>query len=355
MSQTGGSLVLEVDRSKPAEGFRLVEEPLPDRGPGAVLLAVECFSLSANNYGYIQAADALRTWDAFPSATPGYGRVPVWGVARVIAADPCVATVGTRVSGFLPMATHVGVHVVSTPTGLLASDEPRAGMLPVYRRLSVADADADPGIDTVLLPVYPFAALLADDLRNAGARNVLVSSASSRSAAALSRLLSGHGVEVTGLTSARHRHAVHSMGVYAQVVGYDELHRIRHRHSTVYVDVAGSAEVTGAVHRLLGSRLAASFAVGATHVRSPAAPQRPGPAVTWFNTGEREVRFVGEHGPTALQTLYAHARRQLLDWASAWLRIRTLEGLAAAEPVWHDILAGRSEPLAAVVIRPSGA
>ncbi|WP_197375754.1 DUF2855 family protein [Mycolicibacterium baixiangningiae] len=345
------SSVLEVHRDSPFDGFVTVQEPLPTGLTGNALLAVERFSLAANNLTYVLVNDVLRTLDAFPSPKPDRGRVPVWGIAEVIAADPSVATVGTRVAGFLPMATHADVRLTSTETGLLSIDAQRVGMLPIYRRLTPVVNDPrsiDADIETVLLAVHPFAALLAADVTATGARTVVVSSASSRSAAALSRLLTRAGVDVIGLTSSRHRPVAQSLAVYAQVLGYDEVDQIR--DGSVYVDVAGSAEVTTAVHDRLGSRLVESIAVGGTHLRS--LPSTPGPALTRFNTGDREVDMVRERGWQAVQAMYDDARADLTAWATRWLRITTVNGLTATEPVWRDIVAGRSDPLSAVVIRP---
>lgn len=345
------SSVLEIHRDRPYDGFTTVREPLPTGAPESVLLAVEQFSLATNNLSYILVNDVLRTLDAFPSPTPHHARVPVWGVAEVIDADPSVAAVGTRVAGFLPMATHTAVHVASGETGLLSVDAQRVGMLPIYRRLTPVLTEAGSNaadVETVLLAVASFAALLAADVTATGARTVVVSSASSRSAAALSRLLTRAGIDVIGLTSAKHRHVAQSMAVYSRVFGYDEIDQLR--EGSVYVDVAGSAEVTTAVHDRLGSRLLSSIAVGATHLRSM--PPAEGPPLSMFNTGDREVEVVAERGWPAVQAMYEEARADLTGWAAQWLRITAVDGLAATEPVWLDIVAGKSDPLSAVVIRP---
>lgn len=71
-----------------------------------------------------------------------------------------------------------------------------------------------------------------------------------------------------------------------------------------------------------------------------------------FNTGDREVELTRERGWPAVQALYDDASSDLVAWAAGWLRIRTVTGLRATEPVWRDIVAGRSDPLSAVVVRP---
>ncbi|MFC7674378.1 DUF2855 family protein [Mycolicibacterium sp. GCM10028919] len=347
------SLVLEVDRNSPLDGFELVHEALPPRQPGLVTLAVERFSVAANNLGYVLVNDVLKTLEAFPSPSAPRARIPVWGIAEVVAADPTVAAVGTRVAGFLPMATRVAVRAESTDIGLLSVDDGRVDMLPIYRRLVPLPDDSESAgsdVETVLMPVHPFAALLANDVIGSGVRSVVITSASSRSASALARLLVNAGVVVVGLTSAAHRSAAETFGVYDRVLGYDEVDRLDPSDGTTYVDVAGSSDVTGAVHDRLGRHLVVSIGVGGTHARS--SPTGSGPPLAMFNTGDREVELTRERGWPAVQSLYDAARSELVPWASEWLRVRTVTGLGSTEPVWRDIVAGRSDPLSAVVIRP---
>jgi hypothetical protein len=45
------------------------------------------------------------------------------------------------------------------------------------------------------------------------------------------------------------------------------------------------------------------------------------------------------------------ARAVLVPWASAWMHVTTVDGLAGAARV-RNIAAGHVDPLAAVVIRP---
>ncbi|AQA02327.1 hypothetical protein BVC93_07655 [Mycobacterium sp. MS1601] len=347
--------VLEVERAAAFDHTRIVSDHLPD-APDAVVLEVQRFSLATNNLGYVMLGDILRSWDAYPSPSPGWGRVPVWGAARVVSAPSAVAEAGAVVTGYLPMATHTALRATAVPEGLLAVDQPRAGMLPIYRRLTAAPPvlaqwdDHQIDVDTVLLAVFPFATLLARDLGYAD--RVVLSSASSRSAAALARLLSATGTHVTGLTSARHRTAVESFGVYEQVLSYDNIAALPTAGEVVYVDLAGAAEVSAAVRDRLGSGLAATVIVGGTHLRTWSADGRHDPTVSVFNTGDREQELAAEIGQDAIEQLYPAARTDLNGWASQWLQVRTLAGLDAADQTWRDIAAGRSDPLSAVVIRP---
>lgn len=106
---------LEVRRDDLA-ATRVLDEPLPAVGVGQALLRVERFGLSANNVTYGVTGDALGYWRFFPG-TDGWGRIPAWGFAQVVAGDVNGLPAGTRVFGYLPM----GTHLLLEPTRVRAS------------------------------------------------------------------------------------------------------------------------------------------------------------------------------------------------------------------------------------------
>lgn len=190
---------MEVAREKPLEETRVSTDVLKEPREGELILAVERFGLSSNNITYAQLGDrfGLGYWRPFP-AEDGWGRVPAWGIARVLAGDPTLAQVGDRFVGLVPMADRMRLRAVRTPAGLRDTSAERSGMLPVYRDMrSVA---LDQGwreelldVHLVLRPAYPPAALLDDELGRDGTRVVLLTSATSKTALMTARLLSDAG------------------------------------------------------------------------------------------------------------------------------------------------------------------
>lgn len=77
---------------------------------GDALLAVRKWSFTANNISYAVAGAALRYWDFFPAGSPEVGRIPVWGVAEVVASRAEGVTAGQRVYGYLPMSSFLVVR-----------------------------------------------------------------------------------------------------------------------------------------------------------------------------------------------------------------------------------------------------
>ena len=65
---------------------------------GAARLAIESFSVTANNVTYAVVGDGFGYWNFFP-APDGKGIVPMWGHARVIESNCPELAAGERDSG----------------------------------------------------------------------------------------------------------------------------------------------------------------------------------------------------------------------------------------------------------------
>ncbi|HAC56754.1 MAG TPA: DUF2855 domain-containing protein, partial [Rhodobiaceae bacterium] len=68
---------------------------------GQVLAEIEKFALTANNITYAVAGDMLNYWSFFP-AEDGWGKIPVWGFARVVQSKCKGIPEGERIYGYLP-------------------------------------------------------------------------------------------------------------------------------------------------------------------------------------------------------------------------------------------------------------
>src|SRR3954453_13611838 len=86
---------------------RVVTEPAPDLAAGEALLRVERFGLTANNITYGALGDQLGYWRFFAASEDGWGRIPAWGFAEVVASAGAGLPEGRRAFGYLPMASHV--------------------------------------------------------------------------------------------------------------------------------------------------------------------------------------------------------------------------------------------------------
>ena len=147
----------------------------PEPKPGEVLLAVEAFAVTANNVTYAVVGEQVGYWNFFP-APEGWGIVPVWGYARVVASAAPEIAIGERVYGYLPMASHVIVQPGKISAGLFrdmaAHRQPMSSVYNQYRRLA-ADPAHDPAREDMRMlfePLFLTSFLIEDTLRRAGWR-----------------------------------------------------------------------------------------------------------------------------------------------------------------------------------------
>ena len=341
---------LEVRRDDLADA-RIVDEPPAVLADGEALLAVERFGLSANNITYGVAGDSLGYWRFFPASEAGWGRIPAWGFAEVVASASGALDEGERLFGYVPMASHVRLTPEEHGGAVVDAAPHRAELPPVYNRYRRAgDAAAGDARELVLRPLLITSFLLADQLvaeELAGARQVIVSSASSKTALALAFELARTGARVIGLTSSRNAEFVRSVGIYDEVGTYDELPDFDGAVDTVAVDIAGDPEVRRRVHETFGERLRRSVLVGATH-RAPdafaTAPGTPGPRPEFFFAPERVRVRAREWGPAEFEARVEAAFAACSSWTEGWLRIEESAGPDAALAAYRSVLAGEVRP-----------
>lgn len=92
---------------------------------GRAVVAVDRFALTANNITYAAFGDQMAYRRFFP-ASDGYGRIPVWGFADVMASGAEGLAEGERLFGYWPMATHCVVEPASTLFAKVEDRRPNA-------------------------------------------------------------------------------------------------------------------------------------------------------------------------------------------------------------------------------------
>ena len=343
----------------------LVDVTLPELGEGAVRLAVESFSVTANNITYAVVGDGFRYFDFFP-APEGFGIVPMWGHARVIESRHPDIAVGERVYGYLPMASHLDVRPGKVTTGgFLDTTDYRQPMSPVYNSYTrlAADPEHDPAREAermIFAPLFRTGFLIEYFLRGEGwfgAEQLIVTSASSKTAMGLASVArqSSSGIRRIGLTSKGNVGFVAASGLYDEVVAYDDLDRLPVLRS-VGVDFAGNADLLARIHRHFDAALAHSALVGVTHVEARSTlgggEPLPGPKPALFFAPDHAVAFFKVHGAEEGGKLVAAAWHAFLKAADGTIVIERYHGLEAARAVFLDMLGGKVEPARGIVIAP---
>ena len=343
----------------------LADAPPTPLAEGAVRLAIESFSVTANNVTYAVAGDSFKYWDFFP-APEGFGIVPMWGHARVIESNNAEIAVGERVYGYLPMASHLDVVPGRvTAGGFLDTTDYRQPMSPVYNSYTrlAADPEHDAAREAermIFGPLFRTGFLIEYFLRGQdwfGAEQLIVTSASSKTALGLASVArhSSPGIKRIGLTSKGNVGFVEATGLYDEVVAYGDLERVPVLRS-VSVDFAGNADLLAQVHRHFDAALAHSALVGMTHIEARSTfgggESLPGPKPALFFAPDHAVAFFKAHGAEEGGKLVAAAWHDFLKAADGTVAIERHAGLEAARSVFTAMVAGQIDPAKGIVIEP---
>lgn len=343
----------------------LADVALAPLGKGAVRFVVESFSVTSNNVTYAVVGDGFKYWDFFP-APEGFGIVPMWGHARVIESNHPDITVGERVYGYLPMASHLDVLPGRvTPGGFVDTAAHRQPMSPIYNSYTrlAADPEHDPAREAermIFGPLFRTGFLIEYFLRAQswfGAQQLIVTSASSKTAMGLASVARQFSPQVKriGLTSAGNIAFVTASGLYDVVVAYDDLESLP-AASCVSVDFAGNADLLARIHRHFDAGLVHSALVGATHIEARSTfaggGTLPGIKPALFFAPDHAVAFFKTHGAEEGGKLVAAAWQEFLKAADGTVTIEQHKGLAEARAVFTAMVAGQIDPAKGIVIAP---
>lgn len=334
--------------------------PIPtELATGEVLFRLSRAALTANNVTYAAAGDSFGYWRFFP-APDGYGILPVWGFADAVQTNADGIAPGERFYGYWPLASHLVVQTAAVGTqGFSDAAAHRQGLSDFYNRYSrtpLRSAD-DEAMEALFRPLFMTGWLInmflaeADDF---GADQLVVSSASSKTALALAYCLSirqGVRPKIVGLTSPGNRAFVESLGSYDVVLGYDEIDAIDPGAASVYVDFSGDTALTRRVHEHLGHALRYSAIIGMTHWNAvEAGAAIPGPTPTLFFAPSVAEGTVKALGPAGFAAASGAAWDGFVPHVRGKLKLDTREGFAAAEAAYRALAKGEIGGATATVV-----
>jgi Protein of unknown function (DUF2855) len=338
---------------------KVAESPMPELAEGQVLLAIDSFAFTSNNVTYAAFGEAMQYWQFFPTGEAGYGQIPVWGFANAIESRCPGIDAGERFYGYFPMATHLVVMPEKLgPQGFSDGTAHRQGLHAVYNQYTRCSADPAykqrrEAEQMLLKPLFVTSFLIDDFLADNdffGARSVLLSSASSKTAYGTAFMLAQRpGIEIVGLTSRSNAAFVEELACYTRVLAYDALETIAPAVPQVYVDMSGNSAVRRRVHRHFGDALKYSCAVGGTHWEAMQPKMElPGPKPTLFFAPAQIRKRAGDWGAQALQQKTTVAWRafvaRVTDPAQPWLTVSHGRGPDAIARTVHAMLDGKVSP-----------
>ena len=351
------------DKLDHAELVTLDDSALAD---GAVRLAIESFSVTANNITYAVVGDGFGYWNFFP-APSGKGIVPMWGHVKVIESNCADIAVGERVHGYIPMASHLDVVPGKvSAASFVDMAEPRQPMSPIYNQYArlAADPEHDPARENermIFGPLFKTGFIIDYFMRSEqcfGAGQVIMTSASSKTAMGLASVAKQNSPDVKriGLTSSGNVEFVKATGLYDEVLGYDYLGSLP-KDNTVSVDFAGNAKLLASIHGHFGDALKYSCLVGATHIEERGAgmggaADLPGAKPILLFAPDHFVAFFKEHGPAEGGAMIAKTWHGFLADVGASVTIEEHDGLEAARSTYLTMIGGSVDPAKGIVIKP---
>ncbi len=227
-------------------------------------------------------------------------------------------------------------------------------MSPVYN--AYARVSGDPAFggrqgdyQALVRPLFMLSFLVDDFLSEHefyGARWVMLSSASSKTAFGLAHLLHTRtDIKVIGLTSASNADFVKSLGCYDEVVTYDRATALAADTPVAFVDMAGNSALRATLHRHFGDGIKYSGRIGLTHrSTSPDEPELAGAKPIWFFAPDQIRKRAKEWGPGGIDARFGLAWSEFSPRLDQWLKVTEGRGPAAVQAAYLDTLNGRVTP-----------
>lgn len=352
----------QVNKTNPSES-KFVEKQMPTKESleeGQVLLKVEHFAFTSNNITYAVIGEQIGYWQFFP-ATEGYGIIPAWGFAEVAISNCEGVQEGERFYGYYPMGSHLVVQPAKVKeTGFVDGSTHRQALPPIYNYYTNTKKDLLYASDKEALlslfrPLFTTSFLInevVNDNDAFGAKQIILTSASSKTAMALAFLLAerkknqGADFQVIGLTSPSNEEFVKSRDWYDQVLTYDSVSNISTADKSVIVDFSGNHSLQYNLQTHLGDQLAYNCLVGLVHWDQMRGAEKLPKQGTFFFAPDHAQKRNNDDFRIRLGTAW----HQFIGGAGDWLAISNQSGKDALKKTYLETLSGKINPKQGVMI-----
>jgi hypothetical protein len=333
---------------------------------GEVILKIDRCALTTNNITYAAYGDSMNYWGFFPTGLAGWGHIPAWGFADVIASTVEGVKAGERFYGYFPIASHLWMRPERvTERGFYDAAQHRQALTSAYNQYTRCSWDSyyspeTENLQILLKPLFLTSSMLADFLQDNqffGATRLVFSSASSKTAYGTAVCLDNlSGLERVALTSAGNKAFVEKLGCYERTVSYTELASLANDRPTLYVDFSGDLDLRDRVHQHFAGQLVYScFAGSAQSTDEARLTAIEGPQPVFFfapiqirkRNADWGPEGVSRHIGEGLQRFY----RQVTAVENPLLEVVESEGYEAAQSVISRLFHGQVAPVEGHVIR----
>ena len=326
--------------------------------PNEVLLEIEKFSFTSNNITYGVIGEQMNYWKFFPTQS-GYGIIPAWGLAKVIISNHPDVQLGQRFYGYYPMGTHLLVAIKNVSSkGFVDNTEHRQDLPPIYNFYSNIEQDPTftpetEGLIPIFRPLFVTSFLIDDhlaDLNFHNATQILLTSASSKTAQALAFLLAHRKKEnslnfnLLGLTSNKNVEFVKRLGWYDQTVSYDEISHLDADKKSIVVDFTGNHSLQFKLQTMLSDKLVYNCLVGIVDWQNLEGEKPLPKKGAFFFAPEYAEKRQKEWGLSRFQQKIGIAWQQFITAIQPVILIKEYFGPEKLKQLYLDMLNGRIEP-----------
>jgi len=350
---------------KDLSNTQTLEKTYPEElAPDQVLLKVDKFAFTANNITYGVAGERMSYWKFFPTQE-GYGIIPTWGFADVVASNHPEIAVGQRYYGYYPMGTHLIVTAKPAGNGFADVAEHRQELSPTYNFYT--HTERDPAyvaemeeLISLYRPLFITSFLIEDYLAEQnfnGATELVLTGASSKTAQALAFLVAqrkkeqGLNIHLIGLTSARNVEFVQQLGWYDNTVPYDQISGLDPSKKHVVVDFSGNHNTQYELQTLLKENLVYNCLVGLADWQNMRG-EKPLPAKgEFFFAPTRAQNRQKAWGPAGFQQRVEEAWRKFGAAIQPKITLTEVVGVENLAALYLDMVEGNVNPRQGNMVR----
>ncbi|KNC78206.1 hypothetical protein SARC_09358 [Sphaeroforma arctica JP610] len=374
-----------------------------DLKPGEVLCKVDQVALTSNNvtYAVTGAPNLFNYWGFFPSGQDDkYGMVPVWGYADVTASSNPDVAVGERLYGFYPLAGHCVLQADRiTAKGFRDAAPHRQKLNAIYNQyvrshVPTADSPVSPKkhsstehLNSIMRPMFTTSFLLDDFLwqcsedapedtskvnvsdaiksarvdsqnkeNNATSVGVIdtyiISSASSKTGYGTAFLMHSNresrkgAYKIIGLTSQPNVQFVESLGIYDQVLTYDQVDQLPSKETTaIYADFSGNAKLRAKIHNYYQDNLKKDVVIGVTDFTNQgSAKGLPGARAEAFFAPSAALKRQQEWGVEGLTNKIEDNLAQFVEFSKPHVDVTVVKGEENIRKLWTDMVEWKVSP-----------
>ena len=329
---------------------------------GEVLFKINKYAFTSNNITYAVIGDKVKYWDFFSAPAP-WGIVPVWGFAEVVASNNTTVEVGEHCYGYFPMSDYLKIKAGKIKVhGYSDISEHRAHLAPIYNHYSRTIADPSyqkekEDFQPIINPLFATAFLIYYFLKDNnffGAENIILTSASSKTALGLAFILNKNkkedGKDIIGLTSTKNLEFVKNCNFYDEVIPYDEALNNLSKKDSVIIDFAGNSRLLCDMYELLGGALKHVALIGLTDWSSDKQFKQIPVAKFFFAPAHIQNKYK-EWGSEKTNLLLGEALNNFINIAEKWIEITNIIDKKSLADLYIEMLKGNVDPSKGYIIK----